>query len=211
MIHRGNHRTDGSAVGECQHADLGTGEELLDDDLVAGIAKRLVLHDAFDRILCLGQILRDKHALSQSQTVGLDDDGKIGSFQIFHCLGGVVKNLIGGSGDTVLFHQVFGKDLAGFDAGSLGVRTETGDACLVQTVYAAESQRVIRSHHREINCVGLGKVNNSGDIFGADLRDTNRIQRNAAIAGKAVNCLHGSILFQFLNNGVLTATTADNQ
>ena len=211
VVHGGHHGPDGGAVGKGQHADLRTGQKLLDHDLVAGVAEGFVLHDGLDGVLRLNQILGDQHALAQRQAVGLDDDGEGGGFQILQRLGGVVEDLVAGGGDAVLLHQVLGEHLAGLDAGGLGIRAEAGDARLVKPVHAAQGQGIVRSHHSEIDIMGLGEVHDGGNVLGTDLRDAHRVLGDAAVAGQGVDGLHAGIFFQFLDNGVLAATAADDQ
>ena len=211
MVHGGNHGSNGGTVGESQNADFGTGEELLNDDLVAGIAEGLILHDALDGFLALFQSLGDQNALAQSQTVGLDDDGEGSAFQIFHGLDGIIEDFVSSGGNAVLLHQVLGENLTCFNTGSLGIRAKAGNADFVQTVYAAQSQRIVGSNHSEINRVCLGKLHDCGNVLGADLGNADGVSGNAAVAGQSIDGLYRGIFFQLFDNGVLAATAANNE
>ena len=75
VVHRGHHGHDGLAVRKGEHGDLRPGEKFLNDHLTAAVAEGTVEHDGLDRCDGGRAILRDEHALSQRQTVRLDDDG----------------------------------------------------------------------------------------------------------------------------------------
>ncbi|CAN3999461.1 Site-specific integrase, partial [Dysosmobacter welbionis] len=174
----------------------------------AGVPEGPVLHHGPDGILCLFIGPGDQHALAQGQTVRLDDDGEGGGFQIGERRSGRIEHLISGGGDVIFFHQVLGKDLAGLDPGGSGVRPEAGDARGVEGVHTPQSQRIVRRHHREPHGVGDGEVHNSADVCGADLRHTNGVSGDAAVARQGVNRLHHRIFFQFFDDGVLPAAAA---
>ena len=208
MVHGGHHGGDGGAVGESQDADLRASQKLLDHHPAAGVPEGPVLHHGPDGILCLFIGPGDQHALAQGQTVRLDDDGEGGGFQIGERRSGRIEHLISGGGDVIFFHQVLGKDLAGLDPGGSGVRPEAGDARGVEGVHTPQSQRIVRRHHREPHGVGDGEVHNSADVCGADLRHTNGVSGDAAVARQGVNRLHHRIFFQFFDDGVLPAAAA---
>jgi len=109
---------------------------------------------------------------------------------------------------VIFFHQVLGKDLAGLDPGGSGVRPEAGDARGVEGVHTPQSQRIVRRHHREPHGVGDGEVHDGADFRGADLRHTNGVSGDAAVARQGVNRLHHRIFFQFFDDGVLPAAAA---
>ena len=110
-----------------------------------------------------------------------------------------------------MFHQILGEYLAGFDAGGFGIRSEAGNAGLVQPVDAAQRQRIIRRHNSKINLMRFCKFNNGRDILCPYLRNANRILCDAAVAGQDVDGLNLWILFQLFYDGVLAATAADDQ
>ena len=151
VIHGRDHGADGTAVGKCQHADLGTSEKFFDDNFLAGLAKGLVLHDGFHRILRLVQVLRDQNALAERQTVCLEHNREAGGLQVRKRRVRVAEHLVSCGGDTVFFHQVLGKDLAGFDTRGLGVWAEAGDSGLVQPVHAPKRKRIVRRDNGKVN------------------------------------------------------------
>ena len=122
-----------------------------------------------------------------------------------------MEYLVVGGGDAVLFHEVFGKDLAGLDAGGLGVRAEAGDARFVEGVHAAQGQRIVRGHHGEVHLVLYGKVHDGADILGPDLGHAHGVGGDAAVAGQGVDGLHLRVFPELFDDGVLAATAAHDQ
>ena len=211
MVHGGDHGDNAPAIGKGQDADLRSGQKFLNDDSVSGIAEGPLLHDDLHGPLRLFQRLGNQHPLAQGQPVGLDDggEGHAGAPETVQGRGGVVKDLIPGGGDAVLFHQVLGEDLAGLDAGGLGAWPKAGDAGLVEPVHAPQGQGVVRRHHGETNGMGSGEVHDFVNVPGSDLRHAHRVGGNAAVAGEGVDGLNGGILFQLFDDGVFAAAAAD--
>ena len=56
------------------HGALASGEEFLDDYRLAGIPENFFDETLPQSTFCRGKILRDGHALAESETVGLDDE-----------------------------------------------------------------------------------------------------------------------------------------
>ena len=211
VIHRGHHGHDGLAVRKGEHGDLRSGEKFLNDYLIAAAAEGMVEHDGLDRCNGGRAILCDEHALSQRQTVRLDDNGQGTGLDIVHGGTGVGEHLILRRRDAVFFHQLLGKDLAALDDGGFRLRTEAGDTGGLQRVHRAEHQRIVRRDHGKINIVALGKGHLCGDVLRADVRNAHGVGRDAAVSGQAVDRLHFGVFFQFPDDGVLTAATADDQ
>ena len=211
VVHRGHHGHNGLTVRKGEHGDLRPGEKFLNDHLIAAAAEGMVEHDGLDCGDGGRAILRDQHALSQRQTVSLDDDGQGAGPDIVHGGAGVGEHLILRRRDAVFFHQILGKDLAALDDGGFRLRTEAGDTGGLQRVYRAEHQRIVRCDHGKINIVALGKGHLCGDVLRADVRDAHGVGRDAAVSGQAVDRLHFGVFFQFPDDGVLTAATADDQ
>ena len=65
----------------------------------------------------------------------------------------------------------------------------------MEPVHAAQGQGVVRRHHGKADLMGLGKVHDGGDIFGADLWDAHGVLGDAAVARQGVNGLHAGIFF----------------
>ena len=105
VVHAGNHRLDGLAVAEGQHTDLGAGQKLLNDHMVAGRTELFVQHDLLDAVSSLLLALADQHALAERQTVCLDDHGVLAlGPDVIHDLCRIIECLIFGGGDAVLLH-----------------------------------------------------------------------------------------------------------
>ena len=105
VVHAGNHRLDGLAVAEGQHTDLGAGQKLLNNDMVAGGTELFVQHDLLDAVSSLLLALADQHALAERQTVCLDDHRVLAlGPDVIHDLFRIIECLIPGGGDAVLLH-----------------------------------------------------------------------------------------------------------
>ena len=210
VVHGGHHGLYHLAIGKAQNADLGAGEEFLNDHMVAAFAEDLVGHHVPHRRPGFLPGGGNDHAFAQGQTVGLDDCGHGGGFQILKSRLQVVKNLIFCRGNTVLFHQVFGKYLTALNNGGVGSGSKTGDSLIAESIHRPQNQGVIRSHHGVIHLVFQGERHNFLDFRGPD-GNADRILCHAAIAGQGKNSLHGFVFFQLFNNGMLSSAATDYQ
>ena len=195
-------------VGKREHRHLGTRQKFLDDDFVAGLTELLVLHDGLDSGDRLVNCLRDNNALAERQTVRLDDNRcGVLSLYIVNRLLRVVKHLIFGGRNAVLFHHVLGEHLARLNNRGVCVRTEGADACRFQRVHHAGGKRIVGSDKHKVNGVVLGKPNHAllvhhvdGDGFG--------VARNAAVAGSTVELFTFGAFKQLFDERVLSAAGA---
>ena len=208
MVHGGHHGLYHLAVGEGQHTDLRTGEELLDDHTAARFPEHAVCHHIGDGLHGLLPGLGNDHALAQGQTVGLDDRGDGGGFQILEGSVQIIEDLVLCRGDAVFLHQVLGEDLAALNDGCVGAGAKAGNPLFRQRVHSAKDQRIVRRDHRIIDLVLRGKFHNPGNIRGAD-GNADRIGGNTAVSGQGVNRFHGRILFQLFDDGVFPSAAAD--
>ena len=179
--------------------------------MVAALAKDLVLHDLLEALFGLLMVCCDDDAFAQRQAVRLDD-GRILALllNVGQRLFRVVKHLIGGCRDVVLLHQVLCKDLAGLDlGGSLG-RTKGHDALGVERIDHAGCQRIVRRHHDKVDLIFFCKADNSLDVHRVD-GDALCVCADAAVARAAVNLFGLRALFEFADDGVLSAAGTDYQ
>ena len=210
MVHAGNHRFDGLAVAEAQHADLGTGQEFLHHNVVAGGAELFVQHDLLDAVGGFLLVLADQHTLAQRQTVRLDDNGVLAlGADIVHDLGGIVKGFVFCRRDAVFFHQILAEHLAGLDAGGSLVGTESWDAHLRKLVHHAQCQRVVLSYHNVVKGFLLGKGDHGGYIGGGNGFALSVIA-DTAVAGGAPDLGAAGAFFQGADDGVFTSAAAHN-
>ena len=196
-------------VTEGKHGDLGADHALLNDNGGAGGTKLFVLHHLTHGLLGLLHRSGNHHALAQSQTVGLDHDGRTLRTDVGQRLVKVCKGLVPGSGDVVLFHQFLGKGLAGLDDSGVGPGAEGGDACRLQSVHHAQGQRIVRGHHDKVHGILFGPLDHSLYIGGLDGHAGGHLC-NAGVAGSAVELCDTGRLGQLPADGVLTAATADD-
>ena len=209
MVHGGNHGADGTAIGEGQNGNFRAGEEFLNDHGGATLAEFGICHHVGDSFLGFFSGLGDDNTLAQRQTVGLDDGGDGGSFQIGQRSFQIGENFVSGSGNAVFLHQVLGKGLAAFDDGGICPGAEAGDAFFVQPVHATQHQRVVRGNHRIVDGIFHGEIDDAVNVRGAD-GDADGIAGDAAVTGEGENFRDFGILLQRADDGMLTATTAND-
>ena len=210
MVHGRDHGHHGLAVGKGQDGHLGTGEELLDDDTAAAFTENFVLQHGAQGIFGLLAGLGDDDALAQGQAVGLDDRGNGRVLDVRQRLFQVGEHRVGGGGDVVFLHQPLGKHLAALDDGGVFPGAEHGDAQLFQLIGTAQHQGVVGSHHGKADVMVFGEVHDAADVRGGDAGALG-IGGDAAVAGQGVYFGDGGILFQALDDGVLTAAAAHNE
>ena len=208
MIHGGNHGLNCLSIRKGQNADLRPGEEFLNDNVFAALAEDLVRHHGFDGVHSLFPGLGNDHTLAQGQTVGLDDRGDGGGFQILEGGGHIVEHFIFRRGDAVLLHQILGEDLAALDDGGIGPGTEAGNALGFQSIHSTQHQRIVRSNDRIVDLVLHSKFRDLGNVRCPD-GHADRVPCDAAVAGQGIDNLYGLIFFQLLDDGVLTTAAAD--
>ena len=209
MVHRGDHRCDAFAVRECQHGDLRTRQEFLNDELRAALAEDFILHNGANCVDCLLLGLRNDNALAECKTVCLDDRRiSILLFDIADCGFGIGKDLIFCGRDAVFLHEILREHLAALnDRGSLG-GTEDLEAVFTHQIRHAEHQRIIRRNENPINSELFGKRKHAVQISCLH-RKTLGIFCNAAVARCTVESGDQRGFAELHNNGVLSAAAAD--
>ena len=108
----------------------------------------------------------------------------------------------------ILLHQVFGKHLAGLDLGSGGVGAKAGDPRGLDKVHHTGSQRVVGRHKHQIHRFFLRQGQHPLLVHGVHWEALS-VPADAAVAGGTIDSLHLGAVFQFADNGVLTAAAAD--
>src|SRR5450830_829963 len=173
------------AVAEDKQRHFGAGEELLDDNDVAGGAEVARHEAAFDRRPGFGVIVADDDALAGGQAVGLDDQRvrAVGAEGGERRLEGLVA-AVRARGHAALAHHLFGEDLAALELRRVAVGAEDGEAVLVEQVADAGHERRLRAHHREVDLLAAGEVEQRRQVFGADA-DVVRDLGSAGVAGGA--------------------------
>ena len=74
MVLGGGHNADRIAIDEGKNRNLASCHELLDDHLITGRTKLLVLHDLLDACLCFFQRITDQNTFSKCQTICFQND-----------------------------------------------------------------------------------------------------------------------------------------
>src|SRR5699024_5670239 len=198
-------------VAESQHTVLRAGQKLLDHHAVAGSTELFVQHDLLDGGVGLGLVLADQHALAQRQAVRLDDHRVLAAgADVVHHLGRVLKHLVVGGGDAVLFHQVFAEHLAGLDAGGRLVGAESGGARRGARGQHAQRQRVTLGDDHVGEGFLLGKGHHGLHIGGGDGL-AGGVVADAAVAGGTPDLGAVRAFFQRADDGVFTPAAANNK
>ncbi len=210
MIHTGNHRSDGLAVGKAQDGNFRSLQKLFDDDGVARFPKDLFGHHIVDGGLRFLVVCGDDDALAERQTVRLNDDGERALLQVRKRGLLLRKDLVLCGGDAVTAHQVLGKAFASLDDRRFCVGSETRNAGFGQFVHRAEDQRIVGRDDGVIDLVFDGKINDCGDVLCADVH-AGGIHSDAAVAGQGKDFGHRRILLYRSYDGVLSASASDHQ
>ena len=207
MIHRGDHRLDYRAVGECEHRYLGALEELLDDDAVAALTELALLHNGANGVGGLLTLHGDDNALAECETVRLDNNGDGTLGNIFICILRRLKDLVGRGGNAVLLHKILGEDLASLDLCRRGTRAEAGHADSLKSVNATEHQRIVGSDYRVVDLVLRRELNDRINILCTDGNESG-VLCHTAVAGEGKDLFDRLVLTELLYDGVLSAATA---
>src|SRR5450759_1579970 len=169
VVLRRRQRHGVAAVAEDEQRDLGAGEELLDDDDVAGGAEVARHEAALDRRPSLGEIVADDDALAGGQAVGLDDQRvrAVGAERGERRLGGLVA-AVRARRHAALAHHLFGEGLAALELRRVAIGAEDGEAVLFEQVADAGYERRLGAHHGEVDLLAAGEVEERRQVFGAE-------------------------------------------
>ena len=210
VVHGGNHRDDDLAVGERKHRNLGSGEEFLDNDVIARRTEDLVRHHRANSVLCLSESFGDDNALAERKTVRFDNDGHILVLKISDCTIHIVENFVSRCGDRVFLHKILRERLASLNDSRLFVGAEAGNTDRGKCVNATENERIVGGDDSVVDGIFGGELNDAVNILRAD-RDAGRVSRDTAVAGQTVDIFDVLVLLDRLNNGVFTAAAADDE
>ena len=208
MIHCGNHRNHGFPVCECQNGNLRPCHKFFDYDMVTACAEHLIRHHGAHRILCLLLCFCNDNAFTQCQTIRLHNGRQRCGFEISQRLFHIIKHFIRRCGDAVFFHQIFGEHLAALQNCRLFIRPEARNTDCVQRIHHAQNQRIIRCNNSKINALFLCEGNHAFHILRRNIY-AGRVLGNAAVAGQCIQLRYLWIFFDFLNDGMLSAATAN--
>ena len=172
---------------------------------------RALAHDVVHGIQGFLGGLGHHHALAGSQAVGLDHQGRA---QFDHgVLGfvGIGEDLAVGRGHTGAVHDVLGEGLAAFQTGTIGIRTEAGDAGLTHAVGDALGQGQFGTGHHQVDLFLAGQFHQAVQVSGVHRHVDGALTGRAAVAGGHKNFTYPRALLELPHQGVLTPARTDNQ
>ena len=207
VIHGADHRHDDITVGEAEDRDLRTLEVLLDDDLIAGVAELVLCHDGLDALDRLFTGHRDDDALSECESVRLDDGRDRAGLDIRLCGVDIGEYLIARGRDVVLLHQVLREYLRALDDGCLALRSEGRDTGCLECIDHARNERVIRCDDHIIQLLLDGELYDALDIGCLDLRYALGVSCDTTVARDRIELLDRRILLDCFDDGMLTSAT----
>ncbi len=158
-------------IGSGCHADktdLLTFEKFFDDQAPSCPTEALINENfvhCSQRLLMVG---RDDDALAGCEPVCLKHQGEIVTFNILTRGIWVCECLPGCGGDGMTIKESLGKALGALELGGPCPGSEAGEARLLEAVDNTVYQRGFRTHHRQINPVGLGSVDQPIGIVSGD-------------------------------------------
>ncbi len=197
------------SVDEAQYAGLDSGHVFLDDNPGACCTESASESGigGFHRLL---HRLSHGDALSQSQSVGLDDDGRTLLPDIGASGRCIVENGILRRRNMIPAHEILGKALARLDDRGIFMRAERADAHGLKLVHESQRQRIVGRYEDEIRPVLTGKGNDARNIGGLK-RHAFRQGRNASVSGCAPDMVDLAAHGKLPDKRMLSAASADNE
>ena len=200
------------AVREDEERRLASLQMLLDDEPRPGVAEAPIHHHRADGRFRLLAIRRDGHSLPRREAVRFQDDGEreLAAAQDRQCFLHVVAGTVARRRDLVAGHEPLGKDLAGFQAGSLLGGTAQQEPVGRKQIGDASAEWHLGPHDRQPDLFVPRKRQGPG-VSGID-GDAPHETRDSGVAGSADNLRHVALGRQFPDQGMLpTATTHHKQ
>ena len=153
------------AVAEAEEADLVAFEELLDEDVLLGLAQQLAAQQVLGGFE--GGVARrtDDDALTGMESVSLDHDGRMKEFDGLLQFGQVRADRVAGCGNVVPLQESLGETLAGLQHGRGPRGPEDAQAAFLQGVHNAQRERQLRPHDGQPRLFGLGQTNHCSHVF----------------------------------------------
>ena len=210
VVLRRNERQRTGAIGDREEGELLTLHELLDQDLGARLAERVLLQHRIDGPIRLGERRADDHPLSGSQARGLDDYRSAELTRRALGVGGRRVCHRAGRRHARPQHELLGERLGGLDLGGLRVGTENDELRGAKRIYDPGGEGRLGTHDREVDPFLARQLHQRhdigrGDRYAASERGDPRISRGRQ------QLEIGVVAVQLPGEGVLTAAAADEQ
>ena len=200
----------GGAIHQRVDRAFRTGQEFLDHHGVARGAKDFLDHRLADGPRGFLRSLRDNDALAEGQSVGFHDERMAGRRAMGERGLGIGEGCGACRGNPVPDHEVLGERLRGLEPCGRGGGAEDTQTLGAEEIDDPHGQRIIGADHGQIDRLGLGQGDQSGQIGGG-----HRVVRGqggcSRISGGAVEALHPRALGELPDQGVLAAARTDHQ
>ena len=186
VVLRGCEGRDVGAVTEADKADLFAFEELLNDNLLRGLAEERAVEEAVRGFESDIVRIAKNDAFAGGEAIGFDNDGRMEEGDRFFEFAGVGADGVFGGGNLVALHELLGEGLAGFETrGGLG-GSEDAEAAGLEGVDDAEGEGQLGADDGEAGRLGLDESNHVVDVFEVDGNATGELG-DAAVARRANN------------------------
>ena len=215
IVHRlvvlgGLQHIDRAFLHQRQDGTFGTGEQFLDDDAFAGIAKALAAHHGVDHFQSIGSAVTKGDSLAFGQAGGLDDDRLTPNPHEFLGGDGIGEAVGLGGGNGLMAHDLLGEPFIGFDLGRGLAGAKYKDALFAKAIGQSHGQRYLRADDDQIDGIGADEFLNCGQIGGGDGNEVGQF-RDAGIARSAKEIGDACGARQLPRQRMLASTAANNQ
>ena len=207
MVAGCDHRDNGLSVGKRQESHLRTHHAFFNNDRASCFSKSTVTHHGDNCLFRLIKCLSDNNALTECESVRLDNDRHLLCLEVSERFVLRSKCLVLRGRDIVFFHQFFGESLRRLDDRRICVRSESADPGCFHRVDHAECERVIRCYEYEIELFFLGIFHHRRNICCLD-RFTVRDLGDTAVTGCTIELRNSRALRKFPTDCMFTATAA---
>ncbi len=170
-------------VGDGEHAELRSGQELLDDDGGSGDPEG-AFETPVHPVEGGGAVFGDEDPLSRCEAVGLHDVRAVVGVDVM--FGGhlVVEHPCTRGGHPGPEHHVFGERLRRFEPSGGTGRPEGTDAEMFECVDQTGGERCLRANHHQVDSLDPGESGDGSDIGGGDSFDDGADLGEARVAGQ---------------------------
>mmetsp|Transcript_2092 Transcript_2092/g.6133 ORF Transcript_2092/g.6133 Transcript_2092/m.6133 type:complete len:481 (-) Transcript_2092:23-1465(-) len=197
------------AIAAREDRALDPGHELLQDDLLAGLAHGPVQHELPDGLLGLFAVLRHDDALASGEPAGLDHHQERRLVHVLQrCLDalGALEALVLGGRDLVARQEVLAVDLGRLHLGRCLGGSEDRDARGREGIGDALAERYLRPDDHEVNGLLLAEVDHLGEVRALEgNRGGEEGRRHAAVPGGDMDLGDAGTLAQPPGHSMLAA------
>lgn len=157
------------AAGDEDHeGGLGTGQKLLDNDLVATFAEAIFLQHGADGLFGGGKILTNEDPLAGGEAAGFNDDGEGLAAEVIDCGGDGIEAFPCGGGDVMPLKEGLAERLTAFEAGGVPAGAEDGKSGGAEMVGDAGGEGGFGADNDQTGVDFAGEGEDGGGVAGID-------------------------------------------